>query len=795
MPDRWVKVAEFDLRSIVDGRMQIRQFSASLTDLGEWIVIRSEPHWYVGSRTEFLELFSLARQSALPVDGGSTISELLQKLGARDALYVGWIGSARSAKTLVAGRAGERHGRAISRGIFGKLTLWECSVQGSKPGLLKGTISPTTRPGRVAKSPGMRPPPSPALDPAASASPPPRYHLPMRRPELGADLPAFDEQGDEETAAFSALEVPEHILITGLGGPPDDGPATPGVLAAEAAAPVFPELDLANEPEGGRWINAVLEHHNAGEPLIVWVHYVLAISIDLDESTDTGAVGAAPSSRLTRDPDAEIKLTVTLTSSDFEVADSQLPLRVSKTGLSIGKARFDIQPKITSGSGRLTAIIHRENNFVQQLDIALEVGEKTPEGMAVTSVGRPVEVAQTLSRRDIGISIQPSPLGGYDCMIWGATASTARLPISAGELAQGIENVRKALLSVVMAEDANGRSPFQEEIDIDRAVSARALQVVARAGYLLFLSLFFHPAADAQCKNMGTYLIEEVTKAREGFTLQVLARDFPVPWSLLYLTDAWDVDAVNWDQFLGAKLIVEQIPLCNDSNRRDTRIPGNPDGLAVALNFNSDIDVQFSGGLVAGQEAYWRAATQTFPKIRSITRTSKVDLLNSLNDGTLSDQIIYFYCHAESLGLGAGGGPGQSRLIMSGQQQVTLDDLNLDAPAKRQLRGAPLVFINACESGELSPLFYNGFVPYFLSKGARGIIGTECKVPAKFASEWAKRFFDEFLGGSPIGTAILKLRKEFFANNGNPLGLLYGVHCNADTQIDPPLAIQPAARE
>jgi hypothetical protein len=236
---------------------------------------------------------------------------------------------------------------------------------------------------------------------------------------------------------------------------------------------------------------------------------------------------------------------------------------------------------------------------------------------------------------------------------------------------------------------------------------------------------------------------------------------------------------------VGAKLIVEQIPLCNDSNRRDTRIPGIPDGLAVSLNFNSDIDVQFSGGLVAAQQAYWRAVTQTSPRIRSVTRTSKVDLINSLKDGTLSEQIIYFYCHAESRGLGAEGGPGQSRLIMSGPEQVTLDDLNLEAPAQQKLRGFPLVFINACESGELSPLFYNGFVPYFLSKGARGVIGTECKVPALFASEWAKRFFDEFLGGSPIGETVLKLRNELFAKSGNPLGLLYGVHCNADTQIHP----------
>ncbi|KRE89088.1 hypothetical protein ASG87_05965 [Frateuria sp. Soil773] len=596
------------------------------------------------------------------------------------------------------------------------------------------------------------------------------------------DFPSFGLPAHDDAIV---LPADDEIHSAAPCEPLDDVAPSPGVLAAEAAAPTFPELDPAKEPEGGRWVNAVLEDHDAGEPLVFRGNYVLAISIDLDESTGTDAVGAAPASHLTRDPGAEIRLTVTLNSSDFDISEPQRPLMISKAGLSVGKARFDIQPKITSGSARLAAVIHRENNFVQQLDIALEVGKKTLEGTTVTSVGRPVEVAQSLSRRDIGLSIQPSPLGGYDCMTWGATASFAHLPISAGELAQGIENVRKALLGVVMAKDANGGSPFQHGIVIDPAISARGLRVIAKAGYLLFRSLFFHPAADAQCQGMGTYLVNEVTKADEGFTLQVLARDFPVPWSLLYLTDAWDENAVQWKGFLGAKLIVEQIPLCNDSNRRDTRIPGIPDGLAVSLNFNSDIDVQFGGGLVAVQQAYWHTVTESSPRIRSVARTSKADLINSLKDETLSDQIIYFYCHAESLGLGAGGGPGQSRLIMSGPEQVTLDDLNLDAPAQQKLRGAPLVFINACESGELSPLFYNGFVPYFLSKGARGVIGTECKVPALFASEWARRFFDKFLRGSPIGETVHDLRNEFFDEGGNPLGLLYGVHCNADTQIDP----------
>jgi hypothetical protein len=164
-----------------------------------------------------------------------------------------------------------------------------------------------------------------------------------------------------------------------------------------------------------------------------------------------------------------------------------------------------------------------------------------------------------------------------------------------------------------------------------------------------------------------------------------------------------------------------------------------------------------------------------------------VDVVKALADGTTDDQILYFYCHAESADLAHTGGPDTSCLVMT-DGRITLGDLSLDAPTSTQLKGNPLVFINACESAELSPSFYDGFVPYFLAKGARGVVGTECKTPALFAVAWAQRFFDRFLDGAPLGEIFLDLRREFLEDHGNPLGLMYAVHCDGDTLIKPALA-------
>ena len=189
---------------------------------------------------------------------------------------------------------------------------------------------------------------------------------------------------------------------------------------------------------------------------------------------------------------------------------------------------------------------------------------------------------------------------------------------------------------------------------------------------------------------------------------------------------------------------------------------------------------------VKDQESYWTDTQGKRGRLHVTARTQRQEFLTALSDDATADQILYFYGHAESAALGATGGADSSSLVVS-DGRVTLGELNTSAPTDIKLRGNPLVFINACESAELSPLFYDGFVPYFMGKGARGVIGTECRTPGLFAAEWAKRFFERFLAGEPLGTAFLALRREFLEQHGNPLGLLYAVHCDGDTQVQPGL--------
>ena len=284
-------------------------------------------------------------------------------------------------------------------------------------------------------------------------------------------------------------------------------------------------------------------------------------------------------------------------------------------------------------------------------------------------------------------------------------------------------------------------------------------------------------------KRIGTFLRDAASDPTKQLKLQIVAETAPIPWGLLYVGDASAGAKLDWDLFIGMRHVIEEIPLQTTLTVSDSAISSDQPQLAVSVNVNSGIDAQLGITVVAEQQAYWTAATAARKRIAVTSRSSSADVVHAHASDATDDQILYFYCHAETSGIAD---PGASSLVFT-DAAITLADLDIDAPTSTLLRGKPLVFINACESAELSPAFYDGFVPYFMAKGARGVVGTQCKTPALFAAEWGKRFFERFLDGAALGDVFLALRREFLAEHGNPLGLLYTVHCDGDTRIEPAL--------
>ncbi|WP_233885450.1 CHAT domain-containing protein [Paraburkholderia flagellata] len=567
-------------------------------------------------------------------------------------------------------------------------------------------------------------------------------------------------------------EVDRTVTLTNLG--PDTRDRGVRILGIEGEG----SAEAPHAPSAERWINADFEGVDPPEALVKDKWYTLAFDVDTIRNATAQATVFAEEGVFAPDIN-EVVLTVQIDTKDFDVSGRISQLRVPRVGKSHTKARFDISP-LKEGPCKITATILKEGNFIQQMELRFDIGKQRHEQPAeMPSCGRAFSSAGLLESRDIGLLIKPGD-GGYDCTVWGAVAASAHLPITPAYLDDAIRVARSQLMQVVMQRDAAGNYVFQSDEPISRDATALALKTMSFAGALLMQKLFYGPASGLDSKAIGDVLRRLAGDRTSRLKVQIIAESLPIPWGLLYMGDLSDGTKLDWDNFLGMRHVIEQIPLQNPMRVTDRRIRADP-ALAVSINLNDDIDTDMSCNFVKTQRAAW-CSTE---RIKVIGRATTEELVAALNDVNNTDQIIYFYGHAGSNGLTDPGGPGGSRLALT-NSVVTLDELTLRAPADVQLAGSPLVFINACESAEMSPMFYAGFAPYFMSKGARGVIGTECKTPALFAMLWAQRFFGLFLKGEPLGTAFLKLRREF-RDEGNPLGLLYAMHCDADTKVDPAL--------
>ncbi len=107
----------------------------------------------------------------------------------------------------------------------------------------------------------------------------------------------------------------------------------------------------------------------------------------------------------------------------------------------------------------------------------------------------------------------------------------------------------------------------------------------------------------------------------------------------------------------------------------------------------------------------------------------------------------------------------------------------------KELISRPLVILNMCESAQVTPSLSDSFIDFFLDRGARGVIGTECSMTIEFANVFSESLLTGLLAGETIGTALLNARRKFIALR-NPLGLAYTLFGSAAASFAPPILVE-----
>jgi hypothetical protein len=153
------------------------------------------------------------------------------------------------------------------------------------------------------------------------------------------------------------------------------------------------------------------------------------------------------------------------------------------------------------------------------------------------------------------------------------------------------------------------------------------------------------------------------------------------------------------------------------------------------------------------------------------------------------DQILHFACHCDtewesperySIRLSGVGGP---KLTIT-MQELEADLYGSSVPHKDV--SLPLVFMNACGTGKILA----GAVSYpkvFLSRGNRGFVGTETRIPDAFAAAFSERFYRNLLGGLTLGDAVYDAKLHFLTKRKNPMGILYTAYADTDIHVKRPL--------
>jgi hypothetical protein len=519
------------------------------------------------------------------------------------------------------------------------------------------------------------------------------------------------------------------------------------------------------------FLNATL--NNADKPLQVARIYQLAVHFG-ELSTGDAEKIFVPFPK----GDDTVDLEVRVVSSHFEVPPFPQMLRLKRDGTSIGRAVFEVTPLEKDPTDEndsrfwvLTVLVTVMGNHLQRLDLTYDIERGATEADVTSYTRGGLGGAKVLRERAATLQFRPMDWGYELIAPQSPDPQPHKILVTPLELDKFIGSIRSALLhSVQLDSVASG-------LKISIADNSSLLEELSLAGFRLYQLLFAGDNATDDLLGVGDWLRESIAK-KDVAILQVVADGFPVPWPLLYPAERWDPFNISWDNFIGMQCVVEQLPLTNPTPQSpEPTIESVPD-LVVRALFNDSIDERIPTKPLAEQRRYWAHTHTTL-----LASTKADDLIYGALATTANDKVLYLYCHATS----PSKDPEASELIF-GDKAISLQQLRDFAPRRDKLAGHPLVFINACESADLTPQFYGGFVPYFLGKGARGVIGTECKVPGLFASEWAKAFFDELFAGKALGEVVLVLRRRFLEEYNNPLGLLYGVHCDADTVVAPALS-------
>ncbi len=321
-----------------------------------------------------------------------------------------------------------------------------------------------------------------------------------------------------------------------------------------------------------------------------------------------------------------------------------------------------------------------------------------------------------------------------------------------------------------------------------------ALRAFAQIGVEIHRALFGRPTTRGieALRRVADSIAQVHGDTAQRPLMTIAAERLPLPWGLVYDRPLPDDRPVDTAGFWGQRFLIERIApaVLGKVPGRSLCSTGEPGAQLVAC-VNGHLDEQQRVAAAARQLDFFEHLAQGALASRPLVKT-RDDFQRWLVADRGEGRLVYFFCHASSAHT-MDERYFQSREASDAGTWLDLDadkllriDINWLADQRNApLAGQPLVFLNACSTAEGDREFQSPFLTQFIREyDARGLIGSDWKVPTVFADEFSRRFLRRFLltPGASLGQALAATSDEFMAA-GNPFPLIYAIYGRSDIVV------------
>lgn len=262
--------------------------------------------------------------------------------------------------------------------------------------------------------------------------------------------------------------------------------------------------------------------------------------------------------------------------------------------------------------------------------------------------------------------------------------------------------------------------------------------------------------------------IQELLALSQQLSIQIASEDFVLPWELIYPTSL--DEPLSYQHFWGMNYIISRV-IVQEVRPGAFVSPVIPVALRPKLGLLTYLQLPS----VREKEVPFFEKLNTDGKIalfklRALDPEKKREEFKEFRGfWEESLDLAHLACHA----VYEDEAPNLSRILLSDEFPISLKDMEVYGIS---INGHPLIIMNACETGNINPLYTSYFAKALLKYGARGVVATECAVPDSFAADFAQELYGHLLAGEPLGESLLATRRHFFKKYNNPAGLLYSMY-------------------